>query len=60
MVERLVYIFLGIAVGLAGMSMTASFGLLAFLGMPLMIVGLGLISAGANPAPGTRSTGTGG
>ena len=38
-------LFLGMAVAVSGMGLTMSFGVLAFVGMPLLLVGLGLISA---------------
>lgn len=46
MVSRIV---LGIVFGLSGFGLIASFGLLSFLGFPLLAIGLGLISAGVEP-----------
>ena len=46
MISRIV---LGIVFGLSGFGLIASFGLLSFLGFPLLALGLGLISAGVEP-----------
>ena len=46
MISRIV---LGIVFGLSGFGLIASFGLLSFLGFPLLAIGLGLISAGIEP-----------
>jgi hypothetical protein len=55
MVERAFLLIVGIMVGIGGLGLTASFGLLAFIGMPLLIVGLGCISAAvAEPLPTRR------
>jgi hypothetical protein len=35
----------GIGVFVTGMGLTMAFGLLAFIGMPILVVGLGLLSA---------------
>ena len=51
MVSRIV---LGIVFGLTGFGLIASFGLLSFLGFPLLAVGLGLISAGVDPDARTK------
>jgi hypothetical protein len=41
----IVLLVLGVSVTISGMGLTLSFGVLAFIGMPLLIIGLGLISA---------------
>ena len=38
-------LLIGISVFATGMGLTMAFGLLAFIGMPLLVVGLGLLSA---------------
>ena len=38
-------IAIGVSVFFAGMGATLAFGMLAFLGMPILVVGLGLLSA---------------
>jgi hypothetical protein len=38
-------LLVGISVFVTGMGLTMAFGLLAFIGMPLLVVGLGLLSA---------------
>jgi len=38
-------LFLGMAVAVSGMGLTMSFGVMAFIGIPLLILGLGIISA---------------
>ncbi|MGH9246447.1 MAG: hypothetical protein ACRD29_19475 [Acidimicrobiales bacterium] len=43
------YFLLGLPVAFAGFGLVVAFGVLAFIGMPLMIVGLGLISAAISP-----------
>lgn len=43
-------IVLGIVVGATGLGLVGTFGILSFLGMPLLIVGLSLISAAVGPA----------
>ena len=42
-------IVLGIVVGATGLGLVGTFGILSFLGMPLLIVGLSLISAAVGP-----------
>ena len=37
-------LFLGMAVAVSGMGLTMSFGVMAFIGIPLLLLGLGLIS----------------
>jgi hypothetical protein len=51
MLERVVLLTLGIPLGVGGLGLTVSFGLLAFIGMPLLIIGLGCISAAVEPSP---------
>ena len=38
-------LLIGISVFATGMGLTMAFGLLEFIGMPLLVVGLGLLSA---------------
>jgi hypothetical protein len=42
-------IILGLAFGVGGLGLVGTFGILSFLGIPLLIVGLSLISAGVGP-----------
>ena len=49
MIERAVPIIIGIPLTATGFGLTAAFGIFAFIGMPLLIIGLGCISAGVNP-----------
>ncbi|MGH9117185.1 MAG: hypothetical protein ACRD0A_04715 [Acidimicrobiales bacterium] len=44
-VARTLLLLLGVAVAFAGFGLVVAFGVLAFIGMPLLIVGLGVISA---------------
>ena len=46
MSDRIILFVIGIPLALSGMALTMSFGVLVFLGMPLLILGLGCISAG--------------
>ncbi len=48
-------IVLGVIVGASGLALVGTFGILSFLGMPLLIVGLSLISAGVGPVDRPRS-----
>ena len=43
--KNLLGLLIGISVFATGMGLTMAFGLLAFIGMPLLVVGLGLLSA---------------
>lgn len=43
--RTLLAITIGIGVTFLGLSLTLAFGLLAFLGMPMLCIGLGLLSA---------------
>ena len=45
----ILYIVLGLAVGVGGLGLVGTFGILSFLGMPMLIIGLSLISAGVGP-----------
>jgi len=47
--ERAIPILIGIPLVATGFALTASFGLLSFIGMPLLILGLGCVSAGTGP-----------
>lgn len=46
MIERLVPIAIGIPLAITGFGLTAAFGIFAFIGIPLLAIGLGCISAG--------------
>ena len=46
----ILYIVLGLAIGVGGLGLVGTFGILSFLGMPMLVVGLSLISAGVGPA----------
>jgi len=48
-------IALGIIVGVSGLALIGTFGILSFLGMPLLIVGLSLISAATGPVDRPRT-----
>jgi hypothetical protein len=48
---RAAMLFLGLPFALGGFGLIAGFGVFAVIGMPLMIVGLGLISAAVNTDP---------
>ncbi len=50
MLDRIILLALGLPLAASGLGLTLSFGVLAFLGMPLLIIGLGCISAAAAPA----------
>ena len=45
----ILYIVLGLAVGVGGLGLVGTFGILSLLGIPLLIIGLSLISAGVGP-----------
>jgi hypothetical protein len=45
MLGRIVLLLLGLVVAAGGLGLTVSFGVLAIIGMPLLILGLGCISA---------------
>jgi hypothetical protein len=49
MIARTVMLLLGVAVAFAGFGLVVAFGVLAFIGMPLLIVGLGFTSAATDP-----------
>ena len=49
MIARAAMLLAGVAVAFAGFGLVAAFGVLAFIGMPLLFVGLGLISAATAP-----------
>ncbi len=51
MFDRFVLLAIGLPVAASGLGLTLSFGVLAFLGMPLLIIGLGCISAAVGPPP---------
>jgi hypothetical protein len=42
-------IVLGLAVGASGLALIGTFGILSFLGFPLLAIGLSLISAAVGP-----------
>jgi hypothetical protein len=43
--KTLLGLLIGIGVFVTGMGLTMAFGVLAFIGMPILVVGLGLLSA---------------
>jgi hypothetical protein len=43
--RTLLGLLFGIGVFVTGMGLTMAFGVLAFIGMPILVVGLGLLSA---------------
>ncbi len=49
MVLRMVMVAIGLPLVATGFGLTAAFGIFAFIGMPLLILGLGFVSAGVNP-----------
>lgn len=49
MIERVVPVAIGIPLIAAGFGLTGAFGIFSFIGMPLLILGLGCFSAGFNP-----------
>ena len=49
MAQRGFLLAIGLALGMGGLGLVATFGLLSFLGMPLLIIGLGCISAATAP-----------
>ena len=49
MIERAIPIMIGLPLIATGFGLTAAFGIFAFIGMPLLIVGLGCLSVGVNP-----------
>jgi hypothetical protein len=49
MVLRMIMVAIGLPLIATGFGLTAAFGIFAFVGMPLLIVGLGFVSAGVNP-----------
>jgi hypothetical protein len=50
MVERIVLLVLGIPLTAGGLGLTLSFGIFAFIGMPLLCIGLGCVSAASAPS----------
>jgi hypothetical protein len=57
MLDRIVLLVLGIPLTAGGLGLTLSFGIFAFIGMPLLCVGLGCISAATAPATSTPNFG---
>jgi hypothetical protein len=51
MFGRLLMLLAGLSLSFAGFGMVAAFGVLAFIGMPLLFVGLGLVSASIDSRP---------
>jgi hypothetical protein len=43
--EQTIYIALGLSLTFAGLGLTVAFGVFAVIGMPILVVGLGLLSA---------------
>jgi hypothetical protein len=42
-------VVMGITLGMTGLGLVGTFGILSFLGLPILIIGLSLISAGVDP-----------
>jgi hypothetical protein len=49
MIERGIPVLIGVPLMATGFGLTAAFGIFAFIGMPLLIIGLGCISVGVSP-----------
>jgi hypothetical protein len=49
MIERVIPVVIGLPLIATGFGLTAAFGIFSFIGMPLLIIGLGCFSAGVNP-----------
>lgn len=45
MLQRFVLIIIGLPLVATGFGLTAAFGIFAFIGMPLLVIGLGCVSA---------------
>ena len=43
--EQTIYIVVGLGLTFAGLGLTVAFGVLAIIGMPILVVGLGVLSA---------------
>ncbi len=48
-IERAVPIMIGLPLIATGFGLTAAFGIFAFIGMPILIIGLGCLSVGLSP-----------
>lgn len=55
MIERAVPIAIGIPLIAAGFGLTGAFGIFSFIGMPLLMLGLGCFSAGFSPPAAARA-----
>ena len=51
MIERIILMIIGVPLAAAGLGLTAAFGVFAFIGMPLFMVGSSCISTAVKPAP---------
>jgi hypothetical protein len=49
MLDRVILFVVGLPLAISGLGLTAAFGLFAFIGIPLMILGLACISASVTP-----------
>jgi hypothetical protein len=49
MLDRIILMTVGIPLAAGGLGLTLSFGIFAFIGMPLLCIGLGCISAATAP-----------
>jgi hypothetical protein len=49
MIERIVLFVIGIPMAAAGLGLSAAFGIFAFIGMPLFMVGVSCISGAVKP-----------
>jgi hypothetical protein len=51
MLDRVILFVVGLPLAISGLGLTAAFGLFAFIGIPLMVLGLSCISAAVTPDP---------
>jgi hypothetical protein len=51
MLLRVVLLAVGVPLVATGLGLTAAFGIFAFIGMPLLIIGLGCVSAALDDRP---------
>ena len=50
MIERIILMIIGIPLAATGLGLSAAFGIFAFIGMPLFMVGTSCISSAVKPA----------
>lgn len=51
MIERTILMIIGVPLAAAGLGLTAAFGVFAFIGMPMLMVGTSCISSAVKPTP---------